>query len=48
MGTNYYAIEPGCAAPCAHCYGPQELHICKSLASFQGHRVFSFTFSEFS
>ena len=36
MGTNYYAAEAACPAPCAHC-SPQSLHIGKSLVMFQGH-----------
>lgn len=37
MGTNYYAIEPTCPAPCEHCNQDQEWHICKSLISFEAH-----------
>ena len=39
MGTNYYAIEPPCDAPCQHCDQQSEWHICKSLVSFEAHDV---------
>lgn len=38
MGTNYYAAERECPHPCSHCE-QQEWHICKSMTSFQGHKV---------
>lgn len=38
MGTNYYALEQKCAAPCAHCR-QDEWHIGKSLVMFEAHDV---------
>lgn len=38
MGTNYYALEPACEAPCRHC-GQSEWHIGKSLRMFEAHDV---------
>lgn len=36
MGTNYYATEPPCPAPCTHCT-QTDWHIGKSLVAFQGY-----------
>lgn len=38
MGTNYYAVEAACQAPCRHC-AQTEWHIGKSLCMFQAHDV---------
>jgi hypothetical protein len=38
VGTNYYVRLPPCESPCAHCRGPEEVHLGKSSMGW------SFTF----